>query len=315
MAEKKEEATMKEIFDFPVERVPSFAVVGGQRIPLDKDAIFRTDTLKQIGTVSAEVIHRANAKGKMEKIQRDYYKIVQHAEVVNAARTALHDLGMKPKETTHLLQDGGRLLQVFDFPNEGVQPAKGDFVSMRLTVINSYDLSRPVGFELGGLRLVCTNGLVAFRKAFYEMRKHSGSFDLEQIVENMKKATETFHMEVLGFYKLMGDTPLSVRTGTAIIHKLVENATLPEKYGEAIEAVWQDPDAANSVIPATDAAGKVIPGQFQKVMTNTQLDHARTVWAFYNAFTLILTHYVASLERRALIHQAVQSKIAALVRK
>lgn len=308
----------KEIFDFPVKRVPMHSTIRQHIIPAEKDMIVRTDTMEPIGYVSAaEVFRKVKNGGKveMEKITRDYYKVVEHSEVVAAARTAVHDLGMKPKETTHLLQNGGRLLHVFDFPGEGVQPVKGDWVSMRLTVINSYDLSRPVGFELGGLRVVCSNGAVAFRKAFYEMRKHSGSFDLEQIMENMQKATETFRMEVLGFYKLMGKTPLSVNTGTAIIRKLVENATLPEKYGEAIEAVWQDPDAANSVIPATDAAGKVIPGQFQRVMQDTRLDHARTVWAFYNAFTLILTHYVTSLERRALIHQAVQSKIAALVKK
>jgi hypothetical protein len=307
--------TAKEIFDFPVKRVPMTSKVGNQVIYAEKDMIVRTDTMKPIGYVSAAEVHRDTADGGTVKVSRDYYKVVEHAEVVMAAREALLALDMEAKENTFLLQDGGRMLHQFDFPNEGVAPAKGDWITMRLTVINSYDLSRPVGFELGGMRQVCTNGLIAFRRAFYEMRKHSGGFDLEKIMENMKRATETFRMEMLGFYKLMGKTPLDVAIGTAIIRDLVAKKTLPERYGEAIEAVWEDPDKANSVIPATDAAGKVIAGQYQHVMGDTRLDHARTVWAFYNAFTLILTHYVASLERRMLIHQAVQHKVAGLVKR
>jgi hypothetical protein len=304
----------KDIFDFPVERVPMYVPFKGEKLKAEKDAIVRADTKDIIGYVSAAQVERKTADGtKKVVVDRDYYKVITHTELVQEARDAVRSLGLKAKETTYLLQNGGRMFHDFVFPDEAIEPAKGDFITMKLTLVNSYDTSRPIGFELGGLRQVCTNGLVAFRKAFFEMRKHSGGYDLDLTVKNMKKAVETFQMQMLGFYKLMGKTPLDVAIGVAIIKDMVEKKTMPEKYGEAVQAVWENPEMANSVIPATDVTGKVIPGQFERVMADPRLDQARTVWAFYNAFTLILTHYIASVERRMLIHQAIQGKIAQLV--
>ena len=305
----------KDIFDFPVERVPSYSKVKGQEVKLDRDAIFRMDTVEQIGVVSAAQIQKKTAKkGHVVTLDRDYYKVVTHGEIVNEARQALRELGMKPKESTVLLQNGGRMFHQFDFPSEGIEPAKGDWISMRLTLVNSYDLSSRIGFEVGGLRQVCTNGLVAFRKAFFEMKKHAGGFDIEMTVKNLKKSVETFRMEMLGFYKLMGATPLETIQGMAILEEMIKSKVLPEKYGEAVKAVWENPENANRVIPATDVTGKVIPGQFETVMENTSLDRARTVWSFYNALTLILTHYVTSIERRMFMHEVVKARIAKLVK-
>ena len=304
----------RDIFDFPVERVPMYVPYQGEKLKAEKDAIVRADTKDIIGYVSAAQVERKTADGKkVVVVDRDYYKVVTHAELVSEARDAVRELRMKSKETTFLLGNGGRMFHRFTFPDEAIEPAPGDFITMQLTLVNSYDLSRPIGFELGGLRQVCTNGLVAFRKAFFEMRKHSGSYNLEETVKNMKKALDTFRLHMMGFYKLMGTTPLDVAIGTAMIQDMIAKKTLPEKYGEAVQAVWENPDMANQVIPATDVTGKVIPGQFQHVMADPKLDAARTVWSFYNAFTLILTHYVASIERRMLIHQAIQGKIASLV--
>lgn len=306
--------TKADIFDFPVQRVPMYVPFGGETLKAEKDAIVRVDTKDIIGYVSAAQVER-KSKGQAIIVDRDYYKVVTHAEIVGEARKALRELGLKaPKETTFLQQNGGRMFHQFDFPKEGIEPIPGDFITMRMTLVNSYDLSRPIGFEIGGLRQVCTNGLIAFRKAFFEMRKHSGGFDMEETLNKMKQAVDVFRIQMLGTYKKMAETNLSIEDGTKVITALVEKSTLPTVYAEAVQAVWENPDRANSVVPELTASGQVIPGSYQHVMSDPKLDAARTVWALYNAFTLILTHYVVSMERRMLLHNAVKAQMSAMIK-
>lgn len=304
-----------ELFDFPVERVPLVMEFGGDRIRTERDGIIRTDTNQIIGYVSAAQVEKATTKGGKILVDRNYYQVIRHAEIVKEAREAVAKLGLKAKESTSLLQNGGRMYHSFDFDTEAIEPAPGDFINMRLTLVNSYDLSRPIGFEVGGVRQVCTNGLMAFRKAFFEMHKHSGGFNLDETVEKMEKAVDTFKLHMLGFFKIMGNTPVSVAVGLALIKECMEKKVMPEKYINAVQDIWEHPDRVNEVIPATDASGKVIKDSFITVMSDPSMDKARTAWTLYNAFTVVLTHYVYSIERRMLMHQAVQSRISALINK
>lgn len=306
-------AEKKDIFDFPVQRVPMYVPFAGETLKAERDAIVRTDTKDIIGYVSAAQVER-KSKGKAIVVDRDYYKVVTHAEIVGEARKALRELGLQGKETTYLQGNGGRMFHQFNFPKEGIEPFPGDFITMQMTVVNSYDLSSNIGFELGGLRQVCTNGLIAFRKAFFSMRKHSGGFELDETITKMKQAVDVFRTQMLGTYKKMAETPLSVIDGSKIITDLREASTLPVVYAEAVQAVWDNPENANKVIPVLDTAGQAIPGEFQHVMSDPKLDAARTVWALYNAFTLILTHYVLSMERRTLLHNAVRAKMSAMIK-
>jgi hypothetical protein len=301
-----------DIFDFPVQRVPMYVPFGGETLKAERDAIVRTDTKDIIGYVSAAQVERKSKDG-MIVVDRDYYKVVTHAEIVGEARKALRELGLRGQEVTYMQGNGGRLFHKFTFPNEGIEPFPGDFITMQMTVVNSYDLSSNIGFELGGLRQVCTNGLIAFRKAFFSLRRHSGGFELDETITKMKQAVDVFRTQMLGTYKKMANTTLSAEEGTKVITDLREASTLPVVYAEAVQSVWDNPDNANKVIPVLDASGQAT-GEFQHVMNDPKLDAARTVWALYNAFTLILTHYVASIDRRAVLHNAVRAKMSAMIK-
>lgn len=309
--------TQKDVFDFPVEQLPTIVNIGGEEIRTERDAIVRTDTNTILGYVSSDAIYRTTRKGKVIEIPRNYYKLIKHTELVQGARDAIKALGFAPTESTTLMGGGARLIHEFRFDDVVIEPIPGDFINMKLEVINSYDTTKGIGFNLGGERRGCTNGLIAFQKAFFTMNKHTGGFDMDITMSNLKKAIEMFYGHVSGFYKLMGNTPLSVSAGIAIIKEFMETGLqgtkLPEKYGFAVEAVWENPLVANEIVPEQDVNG-IVEGAFKTVTSNPSLDEARTVWAFYNAFTLIFTHYVASVERRVLLHQALQNKITSLVR-
>lgn len=305
----------KEIFDFPIQRVPMYATVGDEQIKTDKDAIIRLDTMRQVGTVSAisQVTEDVDGNEVVKKMK--YYKEITHTELVTEARTAISALGLAAKETTFLFNNGARMYHEFDFGNTGIEPSKGDFVTMKLTLTNSYDLSLQCGWELGGKRLVCSNGLIAFVKAFFEMKKHTGAFNMDITVENLKKAVDTFQTKVAAFYTTMAETPVTQEAGKGIITDMVERKILPEKYGTLVHTMWEHPEKGNEIIPALGADGKIVQGDYQTVLASTQYDTARNLWVLYNAFTLILSHYVMALERRRLIHVNIQNHLKTLMRK
>lgn len=305
----------KEAFDFPVARIPMTINYKGKELASDKDAIVRTDLDKIIGYVSAASVTEDTVDGTKVTKARSYYKIVEHAELVHEARAAIKKLGLEAKESTYLVNDGAKMYYQFDFDAETMEPIPGDFVSMRLTLVNSYDLTKMAGFELGGKRLVCTNGLATFQKAFFYMKKHAGQFSIDSTIKNITQALDTFQKQVLGFYKVLGNSPLEVAAGIAVIKQFIADKTLPEKYGEMVQAVWENPHVANKLIQEKTDEGKLIPDTFRTITMDTNLDSARTLWTFYNAFTLILTHAVASIERRMLIHDAIQKQLKGMVGK
>ena len=63
----------RDIFDFPVERVPMYVPYQGEKLKAEKDAIVRADTKDIIGYVSAAQVERKTADGKkVVVVDRDY---------------------------------------------------------------------------------------------------------------------------------------------------------------------------------------------------------------------------------------------------
>ncbi len=282
----------KESFDFSIIRENLYCTVDGVRINSDKDAIVRTDTLEPIGYVS--------------KQDKNYYNLVYHTELVENVRAALADMEIQTRESTKLTKNGARLYHTIDFPDVKIEPVVGDFVNMRVIVRNSYDGSGKVGFELGGNRLICSNGMRAYKKAFFMLQKHSAQFLMDEVIEKFKNAVDTFQLEVAGFYKVLGNTPMEKMRGLAIIKHLIESKQIPERYGEAVGLIWLHPENSNEIISE-------INKEYTPALLTSEYDTARNLWTFYNAFTLILTHCVKSLERSRAMHDAIQNKLRTLI--
>ena len=310
----------KEAFDFPIKRIPLTIRFGGQNFSTEKDGIFRTDTKEVIGYVSAENIKEVDEQGKIVKKNKNYYKIIEHKELVDNARRVIGQMGLKTIESSVLTNNGARLYHQFDFPDVKIQVpnrevAVGDYVSMKTTLTNSYDLSRRAGYEVGGNRKVCSNGLCLFKTAFFYLYKHTGAFDLDKALQELERGIKTFQIDMAQQMGVLADTEIATEVGIDLIDALVKSKDIPEKYGIAAKSVWENPENANRVIPQYDADGKIEPDSYRTIVTNTDLDKARNLWSFYNAFTLILTHMVISHERRILMYSAIQRKIQEYIKK
>lgn len=277
--------TNLEKYDFQVVREGLYATVNGIRIESDKDLIVRPDTMQPLGIVG-----------------KDSYNLITHNELVTSVNNALTDMGLDTEQKTTMTKNGSRLYHIIDFPSETVEPEVGDMVNMRAILRNSYDGSSKVGFELGGVRLVCSNGLKTFRKAFFVLQKHNSLFDMESVTAKFKNAVTMFHMEIAGFFKVLQGTPLDKMAGLAMVKRLLDEKLVPEKYANTIGQIWLNPQESNDIISEVNDESSV-------TMQNTELDKARNLWSWYNACTLVITHCIKSIERQAFIHDAVQKQL------
>jgi len=172
--------------DYAFDVVEKPVVVGelkrGIRVP-NKKAIVRTDTEKLLAIVSKR------------------YQVVTHKDVVTQFETALDAAGssfQRRAVATYLPYNGAKMFRKYTFEDTAreVVPGVGDIVKLTLELANSYDGTLMVGFQLGGYRLKCENGLMAPEKLQEIMRKHYSGFKLEALVENIQSALPIFDKSV-----------------------------------------------------------------------------------------------------------------------
>ncbi len=213
------------------------------------------------------------------------YNLIPNADVVNSVEEALTDAGYNFTTNHVVTKNGAKLYSIYNFPDleENVDPEVGDDVNMQLVLTNSYDGSMKVGFYLGVLRLICTNGLVRMDKQFVFGQKHTNRFSMEEIIQRAKEATDYYHMNVLGFYKLLQSCPIKTSEGLKIVQDIIEKKVFPEKYENDAKELWINP--ANKI------------------------EARRNLWTLFNVFTNIITHKVIAekqkQERAMMLHASI----------
>lgn len=145
------------IFDFPVSL--RHMNVDGVDVPKAR-AVFNEDTKQPICAVS------------------DQYTLVPHSAVMDKAEEFFHKIGTP--EIKYTMGDRGKNItaEVF-FRDRTFEVAKNDLVGLKVFVRNSYDTSSAVKVQIGALRLVCLNGMVASRENFSFSHKHKGIVDIQ----------------------------------------------------------------------------------------------------------------------------------------
>ncbi|MBT6047990.1 MAG: DUF932 domain-containing protein [Candidatus Scalindua sp.] len=93
------------------------------------------------------------------------YRLVSNQDLLMAALPHLNKFGAVmanddlEMRSNHVFGNA-RSQFSFDFPLSEIAIAKGDDLHPRLTLINSYDGTKRVGFKYGAFRLVCSNGMM-----------------------------------------------------------------------------------------------------------------------------------------------------------
>lgn len=233
---------MKRLFDFEVERKSLFMNVPneGENYRLQKvsrDAIVRRDSGKVIGIVSND------------------YSLIEHKDVVTEIENALLNTGGYSIIKESVSGDGARLFIEYNNPDMRFEVRKGDFVTMTLIFVNSIDGSTRLGFMMGAMRLVCSNGMIVGHRFVNIIRKHTSGLELESVVNSTKKLTEYFSNKM------------------PAIRKLAETEVNYETYLADIET------------------RKALPVRMlESVRTMAQTQKTQTAWDLYNHFTSYMSH-------------------------
>lgn len=238
-------------FNFKVEKTPLFTRDGK---PTTLFATQRVDTGEVLASVS------------------DSYGVVQNEDAVSAIEDGFISAGLTNFERSAYVLRGGAALQMrYDFKDHQIKvPKVKDVLGLRITMKNSFDGSSPLSFEVGYLRLVCTNGMVSMIKEFSLMKKHFGQINMDLIKGSLKDAIEKAHSGVEIFGK-MAAIRLDHDRGNLMLERMSEKKMVSGKIVEGVSSLWNTPTYRE--------------------------DQSRSLYSLYNAFTQHLTHGVERMNR------------------
>lgn len=220
-----------------------------------KKAVVRTDTKDTLGIVS------------------DNYKIITHGEALGAIEKAL---GKKVEPKVTIAKNGALMFATYTLKDVQGEVAKGDIVGMQFTAINSYDGTTTLRISLGGLRLVCLNGMVVSDHFYRFSIRHTGEAQIEvaKLAEKMEGLTESFQKS-LKYMKAMTETRL--KGGEAAIFDQ-ENTKLPSYLIDAAQEEYQRA-GDESVWGGYNALTYAITHSMRRESPQTAIRYGRIAWA------------------------------------
>jgi len=178
----------------------------------------------------------------------------------------------KGKRDISLTENGARFFGTYEFANERKLGAKvGDTVGMAFTLRNSFDRSCKAGFEVGGKRLVCLNGMTRNDALVDITARHSNKINVGTIKDGIEQAVDSWHTMIDGFAKFV-DREVSRKQGVFILNRMAQKKVLSEAMKDSIELIWNGQEF-----------GSGRGGEFDK---------DRNLYNLYNATTEHLTHAV-----------------------
>jgi len=204
-------------------------------------------------------------------IVSDEYKLTKHEEVLDEVLTALKELpeygepDIKPK----MINGGAKMIVEITFPEVDFEIRPGDKINPKAIIRNSYDLQWKLSMEYGARQLVCSNGLIAYRKKGGSSMLHRQNLSLLEITKALSEGMAEYSEQV-GIWKEWAQKQLD----SAETEKILEALPFGEKYNEKILS-----------LPQT-STGLTI----QEMLEKDEL----TKWDMYSVVTQFLTHEVES---------------------
>lgn len=224
------------VYNFPVKKVPLFT---GEGIQVKANAIIREDTKAAISVVS------------------DQYEVFEHAKVLEKIEPFIKTFG-DYEFRARTEKDGARALFSFTFKNNTIEVADrkvGDLIALRLTAINSYDSSTSLQFKVGGLRLVCDNGMIV----------NKGGFDLH--FRHTKQISE-----------------IEMPDPEVVMSLFKDEGKLWSEYAERDVT----PKAADDIVEQAFKLNIISKKAYNDSIV--EFSRVNTFWDLFNAFTYAITH-------------------------
>ena len=171
--------------------------------------------------------------------------MVNHKEVIDFADNAFAARDIDVDRKVYTTEGGSKMRAVYDLKGDSFRcaiPQVGDIVGYRLTAQNSLDRSLRLSYQLGILRLVCTNGMNTLEAEVSMTKKHSKGVNLEEVLS--PKALDTAlgkFQGALDVYSQMARQDVSQEQGLIILQNLANGKVFSEKVRENIAQIWNSP--------------------------------------------------------------------------
>lgn len=190
----------------------------------------RTDTGKVLGSVSGR------------------YNFIQNRDVVDAVENELAHLGDFDKRIV-AIRDGQRMIAEYTFKNVTSQTKKGDTVGFRFFVNNSFDGKTSVSFNVGALRMVCTNGMVSADKEWTASSRHNANLSVDWVKTAINNALERFNV-LVNNYSRFESIKISQEEGRNILANMAMKNLLAKRVTNYIGEIWEAPTYKEDGDPA-----------------------------------------------------------------
>ena len=214
-------------------------------------------------------VRRTDRSGKeaLLGMAKDSYSVVNNDELVQTAREAFTNLKANDyDEKLFCTLGGSRFYGEYTFRDRTLDiPKVGDTIGLRLTLNNSYDRSCKVGFSMGFVRLICTNGMVTNSRDYDFNQLHSGKVPIADAQKAIKRAFEGFNADSMAIFGSMAHQEISQKQGDIIVDNMAIKALVSATARDSVKMIWASP-------------------------THHVSDASRNLFNLYNAFTQHLTH-------------------------
>jgi hypothetical protein len=226
--------------------------------------------LTQDGQATRFFGNRRTDTGEVFATVTDRYEILQNETLLTSSESLFKGKGLNVFKRKEVVTHGGaRMRAIYDFPNIGAK-VDGQDLTFRLAVQNSFDGSLRASFQVGMVRLICTNGMAAPVNTLNLTKKHTTSLDVDFVGNALDSAVQSFHNAIPAFQR-MSEMPITMKDGSNILFNLADRKVMSERHAEAIETIWKAPT-------------------FKE-------DSKRNLWNLYNACTQHFTHNVEAGSR------------------
>lgn len=211
----------------------------------------RKDTMQCLGVVS------------------NRYGIVQNRDLFGSAENCFKQLNLGNHKSKFIVtHDGSRAHAIYDFTDKVIKTAKGDNLTLRLKISNSFDGTIGASFQVGLFRIVCSNGLaVPHGRTVGVMKKHTMSVNVDFFQRAIEESLADNEKSLYVFNR-MSELTITQRQGHNALANMAKRGVLSERLANAIGGIWDAP--------------------------RYKEDSDRTVYNLYNAATQHLTHEVSS---------------------
>lgn len=214
--------------------------------------------------------------GKLISVMKNSYKLLSNREVISGVMEQLENLDSPFIVGTESFVCDEKMRINFEFPEIKFideMGGKKNESNLRLSVHNSYDGSESVKFNWGALRLICSNGMTAFKTIANFNRRHTSGLSVHGLIEEINQVSDKIPM-------------------------------LEKKIAEMNEK-----KASKKELEKIRAAMPAGANQYLDWVSENQKENIQTLWGVYNVLTYYASHAV-SLKHRAVLQEKISQQFS-----